>query len=120
MSVSSRVLLVPVVALVLLVALVTGTAAYLASASPLVGLIGSLVALAGAVAAAVLLLPAQARPAAPFAAPLPVPPPAPALADPDRGVLVQACIYVRDRVTSTALAARLDQAKLAAAAIARR
>jgi GrpE protein len=111
-SVSKRPTLIPALGLVALLAVLTGAAAYLASTSPLVGLIG-LIGAAASGTAAVLLMPEPAgrtmapAPAAPASASAP---PHPRSGDSDRGVLVQTCIYVRDRVTSTALAARLDQA----------
>ncbi len=108
MSVSSRPTLIPALGLVAFLAALTGVAAYLASTNVLVGLIG-LIGAAASGTAAVLLMPEPTRPAG---APPPArtAPPRPTGADGDRGVLVQACIYVRDRVTSAALAARLDQA----------
>jgi hypothetical protein len=87
-----------------ILAVLTGIAADLASGKPLLGLIG----LVGALAAAAPLL--ALVPAAPPAAPAPAPATGPARKpDPDRASLVQTCIYLRDRVTSTALATRLDQ-----------
>src|SRR3954454_18396426 len=97
---SSRPSLVPVAGVAALLALLTGAATWLASGKPLVGLIGLIGALAAAVAVVIL----NASPA------VPAPAPAAAAADADRTTLVQACIYLRDRVTSTALASRLDQA----------
>jgi hypothetical protein len=94
---SSRPSLVPVAGVAALLALLTGAAAWLASGKPLVGLIGLIGALAAAVA--VLILSGTPAPAA-----------VPAPDDADRTTLVQALIYLRDRVTSTALASRLDQA----------
>jgi hypothetical protein len=122
---SSRTSLVPVVGVAGFLALLTGVSSYLASSNPLVGLIGLIGALVAG-AAVVILLP-EPKPAetpapptmAPAVVPAVAPTVAPALApaagtatigDPDRTNLVQICIYVRDRVTSTALASRLDQA----------
>jgi hypothetical protein len=86
-----------------ILAVLTGIAADLASGRPLLGLIGLVGALAAA-APLLALVPAGApRPGAPVpTSPAPAP-------DPDRASLVQTCIYLRDRVTSTALATRLDQ-----------
>ena len=98
---SSRPSLVPVAGVAALLALLTGAATWLASGKPLVGLIGLIGALAAAVAVVIL----NAPPAVPAAAPA-----AAGTGDADRTTLVQACIYLRDRVTSTALASRLDQA----------
>ena len=95
---SSRPSLVPVAGVAALLALLTGAATWLASGKPLVGLIGLIGALAAAVA--VLILSGTPAPAAVPAA----------TDDADRTTLVQICIYLRDRVTSTALASRLDQA----------
>jgi hypothetical protein len=89
-----------------ILAVLTGIAADLASGRPLLGLIGLVGALAAA-APLLALVPAAAPGAAPGAAVPTSPAPAP---DPDRASLVQTCIYLRDRVTSTALATRLDQA----------
>jgi len=78
-------------------AVFTGVVIWLLTGRPMVGV----TALAGALAAgslALLLAPRQ-----------PVQPAATG-SDPDRASLVQTCIYLRDRVTSTALASRLDQA----------
>src|SRR4051812_36253609 len=96
---SSRPSLVPVAGVAALLALLTGAATWLASGKPLVGLIGLIGALAAAVAVVIL----NAPPAVPA-------PAAAGTGDADRTTLVQACIYLRDRVTSTALASRLDQA----------
>ena len=96
---SSRPSLVPVAGVAALLALLTGAATWLASGKPLVGLIGLIGALAAAVAVVIL----GTAPAAPI-------PATAATGDADRTTLVQACIYLRDRVTSTALASRLDQA----------
>ena len=103
MPVSSRPTLIPAVGMVAFLAVLTAAAAYLAGANVLVALIG-LIGAAASGAAAVLLMPQPTRPV--------VPPTVPGAhtGDGDRGVLVQACIYVRDRVTSRALAARLDEA----------
>jgi len=82
----------------------SGVAVYLLTGQLLAGLtalVGALLAAAGA-----LLL--GASPGAPAAAP--VAQPEPNGTAPDRANLVRTCIYVRDRVTSTALASRLDQA----------
>jgi hypothetical protein len=72
------------------------------------GLAAAVVALFGAVsaAAAQVLLPREvdATPATPTA------PAGDAGASPERASLVRTCIYLRDRVTSTALANRLDDA----------
>jgi hypothetical protein len=95
---SSRPSLVPVAGVAALLALLTGAATWLASGKPLVGLIGLIGALAAAVAVLIL-----------SGTPAPAPVPA-ATSDADRTTLVQICIYLRDRVTSTALASRLDQA----------
>jgi hypothetical protein len=86
-----------------ILAVLTGIAADLASGRPLLGLIGLVGALAAA-APLLALVPAGApRPGATVpTSPAPAP-------DPDRASLVQTCIYLRDRVTSTALATRLDQ-----------
>jgi hypothetical protein len=103
---SSRPSPVPAAGVAAFLALLTGGATWLASGKPLVGLIGLIGALASGVA--VLILSAPAGDTAPVADTL-----APAgdtAGDTDRGALVQACIYLRDRVTSTALATRLDQA----------
>jgi hypothetical protein len=91
-------------------ALLTGGATWLASGKPLVGLIGLIGALASG--AAVLILSAPAGGPAPAAdAPAPAGDTAgDTVGETDRSSLVQACIYLRDRVTSTALATRLDQA----------
>ncbi len=83
-----------------ILAVLTGIAADLASGRPLLGL----VALAGALATAAPLLALV-----PAGAPAAAVPTSPAGLDPDRASLVQTCIYLRDRVTSTALATRLDQ-----------
>ena len=75
-------------------AVFTGAVIWLLTGRPMVGV----TALAGALAAgtlALLLTPRQPEQLA---------------SDPDRASLVQTCIYLRDRVTSTALASRLDQA----------
>ena len=83
-----------------ILAVLTGIAAELASGQPLLALIGLVGALATA-APLLALIPADSdAPAQPAAA---------AGGDPDRVSLVQACIYLRDRVTSMALATRLDQ-----------
>jgi hypothetical protein len=100
---SSRPSLVPAAGVAAFLALLTGGATYLASSKPLVGLIGLVGALASG--AAMLILSGAPAPATATAAPAGDP-----TGDPDRGTLVQACIYLRDRVTSTALATRLDQA----------
>ena len=102
---SSRPSLVPVAGVAALLALLTGAGSYLASGQPLVGLIGLVGALVSG--AAVLILLREDRPAATGA---PEPVPAAATDGQDRSSLVQTCIYVRDRVTSAALATRLDQA----------
>jgi molecular chaperone GrpE len=94
---SSRPSLVPVAGVAALLALLTGAATWLASGKPLVGLIGLIGALAAAVAVMIL-------------SGTPTPAPVPPTDDADRTTLVQALIYLRDRVTSTALAGRLDQA----------
>ena len=94
---SSRSSLVPAVGVAAFLALLTGVGSDLASGRLLVGLIGLVGALVAS-AAVLMLLPDESRPAE-----------APA-GDQDRSNLVQTCIYVRDRVTSTALANRLDQA----------
>jgi GrpE len=73
----------------------TGVIVYLLTGRPMV----AVTALVGALVAAalpVLLIPTGA--------------PASEPADPERTSLVHTCIYLRDRVTSTALASRLDQA----------
>jgi hypothetical protein len=80
-----------------LLAGLSGLVVHLLTGRPVVGL----VALVGALAAAALPLTLASRPGAV------VPPADPA--DPDRASLVDTCIYLRDRVTSTALAGRLDQ-----------
>src|SRR5690242_5582528 len=98
MSMSSRPSLAPAIGVAAFLALLTGVGSYLAGGRllvALIGLVGALVA-GGAV---LILLPDDNRPA-----------PAAAAGDQDRNQLVQTCIYVRDRVTSTALANRLDQA----------
>jgi GrpE protein len=76
----------------------TGVAVAVLTGRPVVGL----VALVGALAAAALPWIGAARPAAVD--------PLDCAAEPDRASLVNTCIYLRDRVTSTALASRLDQA----------
>ncbi len=99
---SSRASLVPAVGVAAFLALLTGVCSYLASGRLLVGLVGLIGALVAGAAVLILLL--EYRPAEED-------PPAPAEAgDQDRSNLVQICIYMRDRVTSTALASRLDQA----------
>jgi hypothetical protein len=103
---SSRPSLVPVAGVAAFLALLTGGATYLASSKPLVGLIGLVGALASG--AAVLILSGQPGPPAPATAT--AAPAGDTAGDTDRGTLVRACIYLRDRVTSTALATRLDQA----------
>lgn len=75
----------------------TGVAVYLLTGRFMVGV----TALAGAAVCAALPLVLGRGTAA--AAPAPVP------SDGDRDSLVQTCIYLRDRVTSTALAGRIDQ-----------
>lgn len=85
----------------------TGVIVYLLTGRAMV----ALTALVGALVAAalpVLLIPTGA----PAAEPARAEPTrsAPTGADPDRASLVRTCIYLRDRVTSTALASRLDQA----------
>lgn len=83
----------------------TGVVVYLLTSRAMVGV----TALVGALAAAALPLLFIPRPAAaPLAAPAPAP--VPGQPDPDRASLVDTCIYLRDRVTSTALASRLDHA----------
>jgi GrpE len=99
---SSRPSLVPAVGVSAFLALLTGAGAYLSSGQPLVGLVGLVGALVSA--AAVLILLREDRPAQPASEP------AQPVDGQDRNNLVQTCIYVRDRVTSTALANRLDQA----------
>ncbi len=99
---SSRPSPLPAVGVAAFLALLTGVGTYLGGRDPLVALIGLIGALAAG-AAALILVP-RWRPA-------PVATPArPALGEQDRSNLVQTCIYVRDRVTSTALASRLEQA----------
>jgi hypothetical protein len=78
-------------------AVLTGVAVYLLTGRLMVGV----TALAGALVCAALPLVLGSR------APAPQPVTGP---DADRDSLVQTCIYLRDRVTSPALAARLDQA----------
>jgi hypothetical protein len=123
---SSRLSLVPAIGVAAFLALLTGGSTYLASDRPLVGLIGLTGALVSGAAVLILLAEpgrAEAVSAAPGRGVSPVPPLVPPLVAPaestgplapagdvDRGNLVQACIYLRDRVTSTALATRLDQA----------
>jgi len=103
---SSRPSAVPAAGVAAFLALLTGGATWLASGKPLVGLIGLIGALASG--AAVLILSAPAGGPAPVAdTPVPA---GDTVGDKDRSSLVQACIYLRDRVTSTALATRLDQA----------
>ena len=97
---SSRPSLVPAIGVAAFLALLTGVGSYLAGGRPLVALIGLVGALVAG-AAVLILLPEDARPASE---------PVVASGDQDRNNLVQTCIYVRDRVTSTALANRLDQA----------
>lgn len=76
----------------------TGAVIWLLTGRPMVGI----TALAGALAAGTLALLLAPRQPEPSAAERP--------ADgPDRASLVRTCIYLRDRVTSTALASRLDQ-----------
>jgi hypothetical protein len=77
-------------------AVFTGVAVYLLTGRIMVGV----TALAGAAVCAVLPLVLGSR------APAPEPVQG---SDADRDSLVQTCIYLRDRVTSTALAARIDQ-----------
>jgi GrpE protein len=96
---SPRPSLVPAAGVAAFLALLTGGATWLASDKPLVGLIG----LIGALASGAALLILTARPARTEPAAVPA-------GDADRGTLVQLCIYLRDRLTSTALATRLDQA----------
>ncbi len=96
---SSRASLVPAVGVAAFLALLTGVCSYLASGRLLVGLVGLIGALVAGAAVLILLLeyrPAEEAPAE--------------TGDQDRSNLVQICIYMRDRVTSTALASRLDQA----------
>lgn len=76
-------------------AVFTGVAVYLLTGRLMVGV----TALAGAVVCAALPLVLGGRTAPPVAA----------TPDADRDSLVQTCIYLRDRVTSTALAGRIDQ-----------
>jgi hypothetical protein len=90
---------VPAAAVAAFLAVLTGAAVWLASGKPLVGLIGLIGALASG--AALLIL---------TAAPGPRVPEPTGMGDSDRSTLVQLCIYLRDRLTSTALATRLDQA----------
>ena len=82
-------------------ATLTGVVVYLLTGRLMVGV----TALVGALAVGILGL---------LLAPWPDAEPAPAGGDPvpepERASLVQTCIYLRDRVTSTALASRLDQA----------
>jgi molecular chaperone GrpE len=94
---SSRPSPVPAAGVAAFLALLTGGATWLASGKPLVGLIGLIGALASG--AALLILTAVPSPR------VPVPT---ANGDSDRTTLVQLCIYLRDRLTSTALATRLD------------
>jgi GrpE len=101
MSMSSRPSLAPAVGVAAFLALLTGVGSYLVSGRLLVALIGLVGALVTG-AAVLILLPEESRPAA---APV-----VDATGEQDRSNLVQTCIYVRDRVTSTALANRLDQA----------
>jgi GrpE len=101
---SSRPSVLPAIGVSAFLALLTGAGSYLASGQPLVGLIGLVGALVSG--AAVLILLREDRPAA---TPQPAQPAAP-VGEQDRSNLVQTCIYVRDRVTSMALANRLDQA----------
>jgi len=80
-------------ALVALVALAAAVVVWLAAGSP----VGAAAALAGALGAAALAgRPAPAGTAAP-------------VDQAGRGALIAACLYVRDRLTSAALAQRLDQ-----------
>src|SRR2546429_1307088 len=103
MSMSSRPSLVPAVGVAAFLALLTGLGSYLVGGRLLVALIGLVGALVTG-AAVLILLPEDSRPAShPAAGPSPT-------GEQDRSNLVQTCIYVRDRVTSTALANRLDQA----------
>jgi hypothetical protein len=95
---SSRPSLVPAAGVAAFLAVLTGAATWLASGKPLVGLIGLIGALASGVALLILT-----------AAPGPRIPEPTAKSDSDRSTLVQLCIYLRDRLTSTALATRLDQ-----------
>jgi molecular chaperone GrpE len=94
---SSRPSLVPAAGVAAFLAVLTGGATWLASGEPLVGLIG----LIGALASGAALLILSAAPGRPATEPTGV--------DPDRTTLVQLCIYLRDRLTSSALASRLDQ-----------
>jgi hypothetical protein len=96
---SSRPSLVPAAGVAGFLALLTGGATYLASGKPLVGVIGVVGALASGVA--VLILGGADRSA---------PPPDAVAGTAERATLVRVCVYLRDRVTSTALASRLDQA----------
>jgi hypothetical protein len=83
-----------------ILAVLTGIAAELSSGKPLLALIGLVGALATAAPLLALIPAGGDAPAKPAIA---------AGGDPDRASLVQTCIYLRDRVTSTALATRLDQ-----------
>src|SRR5690348_7297994 len=105
MSMSSRPSIVPAVGVAAFLAVLTGVGCYLAGGRLLVALIGLVGALVTG-AAVLILLPDESRPADLQATTAS----AAQSGDQDRGNLVQTCIYVRDRVTSTALATRLDQA----------
>jgi hypothetical protein len=95
---------VPVAVTIGFLALLNGVGVYLIADSLAAGLIGLLGPLFGA--AAVLLLAA----AGPDVEPTPAPGPGPSGdGAADRASLVQTCIYLRDRLTSTALANRVDQ-----------
>jgi hypothetical protein len=96
----SRPSLGPAVGVAAFLAVLTGAASYLAGGRLVVGLIGLVGALVAG--AAVLILLPEPKPAAA--------PPGPAGGDEERSSLVRTCIYLRDRVTSTALASRLDEA----------
>ena len=95
---SSRPSLVPAIGVAAFLALLTGVGSYLAGGRPLVALIGLVGALVAG--AAVLILLPPPRPATRAVTP----------ADVERNSLVRTCIYLRDRLTSTALASRLDEA----------
>src|SRR5206468_6838925 len=97
-SMSSRPSPVPAAGVAAFLAVLTGGATWLASGKPLVGLIGLIGALASG--AALLILTAGPGRTGPTTAGVPA-------GDADRSTLVQLCIYLRDRLTSTALATRL-------------
>jgi len=112
---SSRPSLFPAAGVFAFLAVLTGVATFLASGRPLIGLIGLVGAAVSGARKARSAPAASTAPVAATASVAATAPVAPAgsvapASDPDRTSLVQICIYLRDRVTSTALATRLDQA----------